>query len=147
MAAPLSRLQKTILVLAFRNHKTAGHRPHKPHRKDWNYVADTADVTYAEILAAYYGWVLEFPANNSRVYHFSRRCIGPKHYDAAMAALSRATLRLSDRRLGICVWGIEGHWSGLDLTAMGVEVAQGLSLDAGSLAHIGYARGYEAILK
>lgn len=135
MTTPLSCLQKTILVLALRNHKTAGHRPHRPHDKHWNYVADTADVTYAEILEAYYGWGSKMPANNPRVYHFSRQRVGPKHYDAAMAALSRATLRLSDRGFGICVWGTKGHWSGFDITESGIELACpfGLSLDPKSM--------------
>ena len=127
MGRGLSRLQTTALILALQHHEAAGHDRHMPHKKTWGYTAECADATYAEILCAYYGWQSAGNLCNSGRYHFSRTRIGSHRYDAAMAALSRAIWRLQNHELAICVWGIHGHWAGIDLADEGGRIARELS--------------------
>jgi hypothetical protein len=131
MGRGLSELQKTILVMAHQKRidgRTGG-------------AGRGAELYYAEILAAVHGWT---PAHGSLHYqremtsrfgtisvgdyhygtHFSKWHIG-KQYNAAMASLSRAVLRLNKRGL-ITAWRGRS-WAGVCLTDAGAEIAQQLS--------------------
>jgi hypothetical protein len=119
----LSGLQRTVLALALANRETEGRDTDTP----------GADVTYAEILVAFYRWEPTSPlrrSDGSRVYggqKFPKAEIGARPYAAALAAVSRAVKRLDDRGLVAALVSTRAHWSGAKLTDQGVQVARALN--------------------
>lgn len=102
--AKLSKLQKSILRIALRNH-----------------LAGKDRVYYSEILSEHYGFEIKNRLDNCG-QHFSRREIGAKRYSSAQAALSRAMRRLEDRGLIDCISGV-AKWTAARLTLRGIETA------------------------
>jgi hypothetical protein len=118
-AAPvqkLSRQQKQILTLALRN-KVRENRPFDACRG--------ADVLYPEILAEVYGFPLQRPNPREHPGHnFDRQAIGPRRYNRAEAAVSRAIWRLESRGLVKYVTGKLGCWAGCSLSPEGLACAE-----------------------
>lgn len=119
--APLSELQKTILRLAFANLSNG-----------------RAAVSYAEVFREYWGWEAtgkrssgaygESPkTSQAREYGsalFSKQLVGVKAYAAAMAALSRACVRLQERGLVVRRTNATGHGKELVLTDEGMIISE-----------------------
>jgi hypothetical protein len=75
-------------------------------------------VRYRDILTRYYGWK---PRYGNYGHCFSRKEIGAKRYSSAMAALSKACARLSER--GLVEWYmIIGRESFVEITEAGREL-------------------------
>jgi len=123
MGRGLSRLQKTILVTAYKIQQAEGRSPDTP---------TGADCYYREALVAHYGWTCQLhqTGDGKRCspggHHFSRAAIGERKYNAAMVALNRAVRRLEDRELVEWRCGLYGKWHGVILTTTGTEIARGL---------------------
>jgi hypothetical protein len=119
---PLSDLQRAILRLAIANHNT----PIRA-RDD----SGGTDVTYAEVLISHYNFprTCSCPRDDIREYggqKFSMKQIGEKRYRAAMAAVSRAFLRLESRGLIERNRGAFRLWSGGVITEAGKIAANTL---------------------
>ncbi len=122
--AKLSRLQRSILELAYVNRVAEGRHSE----------SSGADLYFYELMVACFG----FPTPPRRYgetdrrrvpgsQRFSRRQIGAARYDAAQASVSRAVRRLEDRGLVVRLCGAVSHWSGLSLSPAGLAVAVGLA--------------------
>ena len=83
----LSILQRVILLLGWRRRRTFKSRPRGFH----------ADVYRAEVFDAYYGWPYTYSQQGNM--RFSRREIGPRRYNAAQVAVTKAMQRLQKRGL------------------------------------------------
>ena len=117
MGRGLSDLQTMILHLALANREAEGR--------------DTSlcDVLYSEVLTVYWGWKPERPLRNadgkqSGGQLFSVGKVGPRAYNTAHAALTRAVDRLAVRGLVVAVSGTYTLVSGVNLTGKGVQVAR-----------------------
>ncbi len=115
MNSRLSRLQRTILGLGFSN---------RQRRKDQRPI----DVTRAEVLSGYYGWLVT--PGHSRKIVFSRYGVGPARYNSAQVSLTKAMQRL--RRRGLIQLDTDLPWqgrclpSGAKLTSAGISAAKTL---------------------
>lgn len=89
----LSKLQRTILLLARETGQTSFSRP--------------ADVTHAEVKAAYYGFPLR--PRGTKIF-FDKSEIGHDRYNNASVAVSNACKRLVSRDLAESVPGGGGLW-------------------------------------
>ena len=103
----LSPLQRTILRLGFSNRQRC---------KDQRPI----DVTRAEVLSGYYGWLVT--PRHSRKIVFSRYSVGPARYNSAQVSLTKAMQRL--RRRGLIQTCVSP--SGAKLTSAGITAAQTL---------------------
>ncbi len=102
----LSPLQRTILRLGINNRQRC---------KDQRPI----DVTRAEVLSGYYGWLVT-PGHRKIV--FSRYSVGPARYNSAQVSLTKAMQRL--RKRGLIQLSVNP--SGAKLTSVGITAAKTL---------------------
>ncbi len=102
----LSLLQRTILRLGFSN---------RQRRKDQRPI----DVTRAEVLSGYYGWLV---THGHPKIVFSRYSVGPARYNSAQVSLTKAMQRLGKRGL----IQLSVNPSGAKLTRAGLTAAKTL---------------------
>lgn len=109
MGRGLSELQKYILTAAAL-------------QKDDESSGGCAGRLYnADILKEFYGWKGDngLPGDHK----FNPKEIGQKKYDSAHVAVRKACARLEKRGLVVCILGAHSHWSGVEITDKGREVA------------------------
>jgi len=115
----LSRLQKTILLLALEkaNRRRKGLIPPLPPM--WSYITDKinkTDVTPVDVKVAYYGFPLR---PKGRKIFFSKADMGSKRYNTASVDINRAFEHLARKGLAERIYGY-----GIGLTEKGREVAK-----------------------
>jgi hypothetical protein len=134
MMAALSALQKQILSLALKNRETENRTED---------AQSGADLYYSEILVSVYGFepIESLRTRDGRRKSFGKKfdvgAIGKDRYNSAMAAISRAVLRLDQRGLVTALRGTFSRWSGCDLTDDGVRTAN----TVGSTDHLNHSAG------
>lgn len=139
MGRGLSELQKNILVIGHRS-RGAGDDPHD----EFDDGTDRMDVTFHDVLAEHFGWGFDETHYGDAVdedrpmlfnhwkrrksARFSRKVLGVKRYQTAMASICRAMQRLHDR--GFVTYR-KHEWgeSGCQLTPWGMY--QGYRLTTG----------------
>jgi hypothetical protein len=117
----LSKLQRWMVARAYRNRiaeKRGG-------------TGQGADLFYKEVLASFYDFEYEHfnPEYDDLRRSFGHKrfdpeVIGRSRYNAASAAISRAVARLAKRGLVTQVCGAVSHWAGIELTELGVVLAE-----------------------
>jgi hypothetical protein len=124
MGRGLSDLQERMLLLALNGYQREERSPR----------ASGADLYYADVFVAVYGWRRspQSPYSCAGDHKFDRRAIGRRQYAAAQAAVSRAAQRLEKRGLATCLCGSISRWSGLNLTKAGIALAAKLKTATGS---------------
>jgi hypothetical protein len=119
----LSKLQKRILAIAFKNKQREGRA----------FNSDSgADVFYAEIMSEVFHFRPQKPCpltlrklTPSPI--FSPTEIGRSRYSSAQVAISRAVLRLQIRGLVESKRFKHSNWAGCNLTPAGLEIARALT--------------------
>ena len=122
MGRGLSELQKCVLYLAFKNHRSV-------ERSEERMVSSEhgADVTYSEVLCCYYGWEPQKRRIQSRYREWFRgKLVGGNERNATRAAVSRAIQRLGARGFVVPLRG--RHWAGANLTDEGSRIAENVSV-------------------
>ena len=123
MGRGLSELQKYILITAAAK-KTGDSRG-----------AVDGRLYNADIFQGFYGWQpgwytgrdfrpRDMPGVGSR--NFQPSIIGQKKYDTTHVVVRKACARLERRDLVVCLMGAHSHWSGIEITNKGREVAASL---------------------
>lgn len=107
MGRGLSELQKYILTAA-------------SSMKEDDYNKE-GRLYYADIFRAFYGWKGTNGHPGGR--KFDPNEIGQKKYDSAHVAVRKACARLEKRGFVACIMGSYSHWSGVEITDKGREMA------------------------
>ena len=110
MAKNLSRLQREILKLAFRNRKQN--------------PGSLVDISARDILVEVYGFTSTVPIKGAELgaLVFNRKAIGARRYQAASVSVAKSFDRLASRGL------VEREpGCGVRLTDVGVDVARGMT--------------------
>jgi hypothetical protein len=145
MGRGLSDLQKTILRVALMNRQASEKDDARGHIASYLGLPkrDPMDIRYAEILVVHFKFPIkrtwkhdeadlsdhEVAKKSAGGKKFNKQRIGEKRYASALAALSRAFLRLQARGLIECFSGTFARWSGGQLTDQGIEVASSLTVN------------------